>query len=150
MEEEFSSMGLGNSTSLAESMARAETESQAELGAEVARIAPELERIRSAHDLGWGELDLGGKRLALDTGDFLAGIPGMEMDLAGKAFELGEGERAIGDLDLQRQYEEYQRQQSLYPDIMSMISGTPPPSYGPSTMDAVSKAVATAVAAGGK
>lgn len=121
MEEEFGLAGMAGSTALAETGARAATESQANLLAEVSRMAPALEAAR--HE---------GTRNRLAASQLLGTIP---LSVAQGGFQLGEAERGIEDMDLQRLYGEFMRQQGLFPSLLQYLGGTPQAPYGPSMFD---------------
>jgi hypothetical protein len=157
MEEEFGVNGLAGSTSLYESGARAQTESQEALLSEVTKMIPQLESVRTDRINAGTARDQMKRSGALDASQLLASIPmgvaGAGMDLATKGFQLGEGERQIADLELQRQFADFVRTNELWPQILAYLSGTPQPSYGPSTLDSAldigTMVMSGAVAAGG-
>lgn len=67
----------------------------------------------------------------------IAQLPGV---LGQQAYNLSEAGRQVADTSLQRQYQEFQRQQSLTPQLLSFLSNTPGTTYGPSTLSQVTQA----------
>lgn len=129
MEESFGMQGLSGSSSLYESGARAISDSTAGLDAALAGILPQLEQLKVQAKLGAGQ-----NRLA--AADQLSrGTGGM----AQEQFNMGEGIRSIKDLDIQRQIADFLQQGSLFPMLLSFLSGTPQQPYGPSTLDTLLK-----------
>lgn len=133
MEEEFGLGGLSNSTSLAESGARAVSDSQSNLTAQLAQILPQLANARVAQ----GQNRINAAGLAQQgTGGVAQG-----------EFNMGEGMRGIEDQGIQRQLQEFLRQSGLFPQILAYLNGTPPQQYAPSTLDNVLKIGTTGAAA---
>lgn len=128
LEEEFGIAGLSDSTGLYESAARRQTESEQGLQAEVARIAPQLLDATTNRTLGLSGL--------------LAGLP---MQVAQAGFNLGEGGREIQDLELQRLYQDFLRQQSLFPQILQFLGSGGPVDYAPSDVEQLTKLGLTGV-----
>lgn len=124
--EQFGVAGLGDSTSQFESATRQSTESEQNLMAEVARIAPQLIEATSS---------------AAAT---KAGIP---MGVATAGFNLGEGARQIDQQGLDRMYQEFIRQNSSFlPYLMQFLGGGGPVDYAPSPFSQATQGAATVAA----
>lgn len=132
LEEEFGVAGLSDSTSLYESAARTQRESEQNLLAEVSRIAPQLLEATT------------GRTTALSN--LLAGLP---FEVATAGFNLGEGARSIQDLDLQRLYADFLRTQSLFPQILNYFGASGPVDYAPSPFNQLVQGAATGAAIAG-
>ena len=207
--EMFSSQGLRESSNLADAVATRQSESEANLFAELARIAPQLvgagsSELQALTQLGTnlgslelggqeniiraltgaGELGLGGAsidtqalqsilgsqlqagqsagQIGLGQADILSqlfqgqqgrelqallGLPGAEatygqlgLDQSQSLFNMGEVVRQALQGGLDRQYQDYQFQNQLFPQILSFLSGAPQPTYAPSPFDTITQA----------
>lgn len=132
MEEQFGVQGLAGGTSIAESGARAVSDSESNMMAQITQMLPQLAQARATQ---------GGVRLgaadALGKGN---------MAPAQQQFAMGEGMRGIQDEHIQRALQEFLRQSNLFPQLLSFLSGTPQQPYGPSPLDSALKVAQTGVA----
>jgi hypothetical protein len=127
LEEQFGVAGLSDSTGLHESAARRQTESEQNLMAEVARIAPQLIQSLTGQQQGAAQI--------------LGQLP---QQVAAAGFNLGEAGRQVGQQDLDRMYNDFLRTQSLFPMLMQYFGNAGEVQYAPSTFQNLTQGAASA------
>lgn len=123
--EQFSNAGLRQSGSLASAIGQRQSESQADMMKALVQEAPQLAAAQTGAGAALGGLgtSLGG--LATQAGQAYTGAAGLPFN--------------VTQSGLNQYYQDYLQRNSLFPMILSMLSGTPI-NYGPSLFSQITGA----------